>query len=233
MKKNLIIGLFAFVSMFLFSGCIDFLEEITYHRDGSGTYQFTIDMGAVKSLLDGLSDGEDQKEDQKDPMGDMNEKFDELKDKLSKIKGISNYQTINDTTAYLFGFKFDFKDLQALDYAIHEQSEDVSPTTKMFSGSKRLFSRFNEGSLAESMKDALAGDEAEDGDEDMEMVKAMFGDMKLRTVYHFDRKVKSTSNPNSLISADQKQVTIDYYFFKPELNKGNLGIGTEIKLKRR
>jgi len=229
MKKNVIIGLFAFVAMFMFTGCIDFLEEITYHRNGSGTYQFTVDMSQIKSLMDGL--GGDDTKDKDDPMKDVGEKFDELQNKLEKIPGISHFKNINDTSTYVFGFSFDFKNAEALDKALHEQNDKLSAATKLFSGSKRTFTRFNEGSMAEAMKDELAGDDAKD--EEMEMVKSMFGDMKLRTIYHFDRRVKSSSNENSLISADKKSVTIDYYFFKPELNKGDQGVGTVIKLKRR
>jgi len=55
-------------------------------------------------------------------------------------------------------------------------------------------------SLHNIFKNELTGDDS--SSEDLEMIKSMFGDMKLRTVYHFDRKVKSSTNPNSLISAD-------------------------------
>ena len=236
MKKTLIIGLFAFVSMFLFSGCIDFLEDITYHRDGSGTYKFTMDMGAIKSMIDGLGDlGDKDKDeddstspDKKDPTSDINEKFDELKTKLQDIEGISHFESINDTANYVFGFSFDFKNLAALDKALHKQNDKLATSTVLFSGKKRLLSRSNKGSLAESFQKEMMGD-----DEDSEMAKAMFEDMKMRTVYHFDRKVKSSSNPNSLISADYKTVTLDYYPLKPEMNKGNMGVGTTIKLKWR
>lgn len=232
MRKNVIIGLFTFVSLFMFTGCIDFLEEITYHKDGSGTYQFTVDMGAMKSMLDGLGSDEEK---EKDPTKDIDDKFKELEDKLKNIKGISQFKNINDTSAFVFGFSFDFKDALALNralaLALHEQDDKLASSTNLFSGSKRTLTRFNKGSMAETMKNELAGEETDE--EQMAMVKSMFGDMKLRTIYHFDRRVKSSSNVNSLISADNKNVTIDYYFFKPELNKGNDGVGTVIKLKRR
>jgi len=229
MKKSMIIGLFGFVSLFMFTGCIDFLEEITYHKNGSGTYQFTVDMGEMKSLLDGL--GENESEETKDPMKDMGEKFSELEQKLEKIQGVSHFKNINDTSSFVFGFSFDFKNAEALSKALLEQNEKLAASSQLFTGSKRLFTRFNKGSMAESMKNELAGEETDD--EQMAMVKSMFGDMKLRTIYHFDRRVKSSSNINSMISSDKKNVTIDYYFFKPELNKGKEGVGTVIKLKRR
>ena len=228
MRKNVIIGLFTFVSLFMFTGCIDFLEEITYHKDGSGTYQFTVDMSAMKSMLDGLGSNEEQ---EKDPMKDIDSKFKELEDKFEKIKGISQFKNINDTSAFVFGFSFDFKDALALNKALLAQDDQLASSTNLFSGSKRTLTRFNKGSMAEIMKNELAGEETDE--EQMAMVKSMFGDMKLRTIYHFDRRVKSSSNVNSLISADNKNVTLDYYFFKPELNKGDDGVGTVIKLKRR
>ena len=228
MRKNVIIGLFTFVSLFMFTGCIDFLEEITYHKDGSGTYQFTVDMSAMKSMLDGLGSNEEQ---EKDPMKDIDSKFKELEDKFEKIKGISQFKNINDTSAFVFGFSFDFKDALALNNALLAQDDQLASSTNLFSGSKRTLTRFNKGSMAEIMKNELAGEETDE--EQMAMVKSMFGDMKLRTIYHFDRRVKSSSNVNSLISADNKNVTLDYYFFKPELNKGDDGVGTVIKLKRR
>ncbi len=231
MKNNIIIGVFAFVSMFMFTGCIDFLEEITYHRNGSGTYQFTVDMSQMKSLLDGLGGDDSESSAKEDPMKDIGSKFDELENKLKKVQGISHFKSINDTSTFIFGFTFDFKNAEALNNALHEQDEKLAASTQLFTGSKRLFKRFNKGSMAEAMKDELAGDNAKD--EDMAMVKSMFEDMKLRTVYHFDRRIKSSSNVNSMISADKKNLTIDYYFFKPELNKGDDGVGTVIKLKWR
>jgi len=183
----------------MFTGCIDFLEEITYHKDGSGTYQFTVDMSAMKSMLDGLGSDEEK---EKDPMKDIDGKFKELEDKFEKIKGISQFKNINDTSAFVFGFSFDFKDALALNKALLAQDDQLASSTNLFSGSKRTLTRFNKGSMAETMKNELAGEETDE--EQMAMVKSMFGDMKLRTIYHFDRRVKSSSNVNSLISSGKE-----------------------------
>ena len=36
----------------LLSGCLNILEEITFKKDGSGTYALTLDMGEMKSMMD-------------------------------------------------------------------------------------------------------------------------------------------------------------------------------------
>ncbi len=225
MKQQLIVGLMAFISLFLFTGCIDFLEDITYHRNGSGSYKFTMDASAIGELVNSM--GKDEKPEGLGGMNDMGKAFMEMEDKLKNVPGISNFKAINDTINYLFGFSYDFKNATALNIAMQQQDPKETVKKTMFSGKKRKLIRSNNGGMADVFKKEMAGE----GDENMEMAKGFLADMKLRTVYHFDRKVKSSSNENSLISKDKKEVTIDYYFFKPEMNKGNEGIGTTIKLK--
>ncbi len=212
------------VSLFVFTGCIDFLEDITYHRNGSGSYKFTMDASAIGELVKGM--GDEAKPEGMGGIGDMGKAFEEMEDKLKNVPGISNFKSLSDTINYLFGFSYDFKNATALNAAMQQQDPKESVQT-MFSGKKRKLARSNNGGMADVFKNELSGE----GDENMEMAKGFLEDMKLRTVYHFDRKVKSSSNENSLISQDKKEVTIDYYFFKPELNKGDEGIGTTIKLK--
>lgn len=52
--KNL--KIFSFFSLItcslLLSGCLNILEEITFKKDGSGTYALTLDMGEMKSMMD-------------------------------------------------------------------------------------------------------------------------------------------------------------------------------------
>lgn len=224
MRKFITIGLFALTSLFTFSGCIDFLEDITYHKNGSGSYQFSIDAGELKSMLESFGDAAKEK----DPTNDMASSFDELQKKLENVVGISNFQSINDTTAFRFGFSFDFKNAKALDLALHKVDDNAEATTKYVEGSKRQFTRFNSASIINQL---LKGDGADD--EEMEMLKTMFVDMKIKTTYHFDRKVKSSSNPNSMLSADQKSVILEFYPFHSEDNKNKEGIGTTIQLKRK
>jgi hypothetical protein len=65
--KNTTLALIVAVMM-VFSGCINIIEEITFKRNGSGTYSLTFDLGDMISMLKQmdldkmLNDGEDKEE---------------------------------------------------------------------------------------------------------------------------------------------------------------------------
>ncbi len=229
--------LFLFIiSVFLLTattGCFDFYEEITYHRNGSGTYLFKVDMSELKDMVDLLSEmGDDSTKAENgnsmaNSFGELEHAFDDLAGKARHIEGISGFRAINDTSKYIFGFSVDFKNLTALDLFLHEYSKEIPSYVKTFEGKRRKLIRNKEGTIAAAMANALASDEFKDQKE----VLALFEDVKVHTVFNFDRKVKSVSNPAAVISANRKQVVLDYYLFAPEKNKGNEGMGVTVKLK--
>lgn len=63
-KKLTLVGVLAFLAIG-FNGCISAIEEITFNRDGSGTYALNYDLSAMMSMLKDMGDmgGEEEADD--------------------------------------------------------------------------------------------------------------------------------------------------------------------------
>ena len=100
-------------SLFLFSSCIEIVEEIDIQKDLSGTFSFYIDLGALDKL--------DNKMTGQYLPGDIITTIHEQPaiayDKLVKVKGISNIKSI--TSGGKYGVSFHFKNPSALNKALY------------------------------------------------------------------------------------------------------------------
>ena len=244
--KNLFLAALAIGSMTL-SGCLHILEEVTLKNDGSGTYKMTLDMSEIKSMMemfkgmapDSLSG--DSTNVSMDAAGDngmseMGQQLSNVAQTLKGVEGLSNVTEINDTTAFSFGYTFDFANVAALNKAmklINKEKYD-SKVEEVYKFSGKSFERLTTGDLGEEIKKALS--ENEDAEMEMEggmdMLKTFFADMTYKQVYHFPgRTVKKSSNELSSISDNGHTLTIELKPFDEEQQKKKLNVGTQVKLK--
>ncbi|MCS7037237.1 MAG: hypothetical protein RMJ33_03700 [Saprospiraceae bacterium] len=254
LTKRLLGWLTLGVVSLLFASCLHIVEEVTVKKDGSGSYKMTMDMGEVKSMMDALKnmgeeageenpDGENAQTDseeeeasgeEENSMAQMGAELSSVASSLRSIAGLSNVQEINDTSVYLFGYSFDFANIEALNKAIRvinrEKYDTKVEETFRFKGGN--FERLNVADIGEQFKKTLAEAEEEDEEGNMEMVKAFFSSMTYKQVYRFpDAKVKKSSNPLSELSSDGQSVTILLKPFDEEQQKKKPSVATVVKLK--
>ena len=170
-------------------------------------------------------------EDDADP-SKMGEEFAKMTETLERVKGLTNVQSINDTAAYVFGYSFDFQDIASLNKGLELVNKEKfdAKAEDVYSLSKKKFTRSGAANFGEEIKRALSEGEGEEGmEESMDMMKMFFGEMTYKTIYHFDRKIKSSSNDLSEIGPDGKTVTITMKPFSEDHK--NKGVATDIKLK--
>ena len=108
---------------------------------------------------------------------------------IKNMEGLSNV-TI-DTAGYVFMLNYDFDSEAALNKAIAAESKD-SPQANVYNLAEKSVSRTGLGSTGD-----LLG-EGED-DENMEMMKTFFSDMKYKLVINLPGRVKSVSNKKATI----------------------------------
>lgn len=201
------------------SGCFDIIEEIWVKKDGSGAYSYTINMGEAKSMIemfksmapDSTGAGEDNSMGQ---MDDISKGFTTVIGKLKEVKGITGAAEIKDTVNYVFGVKFNYADMAALNEATRIVAGKEAVDKPSFISEKKKFIFTDAFETKSDLTKALLGEE--EHNEDMEMAKNMFSETRLRKIYHFERQVKKASNKASQISSDKKSVTLDYYLFKED-----------------
>jgi hypothetical protein len=130
------------------TSCLHIIEEVTFKKNGSGTYAMTLDMGELKGMVDmfknfkpddivkpmksdssSTDDGitEVKPPEKKDglpdidpsnPFGQLGDQLGGVSESLSSIDGISNVKSIKDSVEFKFGYTFDFANMAALNKAI-------------------------------------------------------------------------------------------------------------------
>jgi hypothetical protein len=255
LPKKLLLWLTFAVAPLLFSGCLHIVEEVTVKKDGSGTYKLTLDMSEMKAMLDAFKemgentgDKEENSDDnvaeepsdggeegkQEDSVTQLGTTLSTVAQSLRSVTGLSDIQEFSDTVAYLFGYSFQFADIEALNKAIRvinrEKYENKVDETFRFKGGN--FERLNAADIGEQFKMMLTEIEEEDDSGNTDMARAFFASMTYKQVYSFpDAKVKKSSNPLSELSSDGQKVTIVLKPFDEEQQKKKPSVATAIKLK--
>ncbi|NMM49549.1 hypothetical protein [Marinigracilibium pacificum] len=225
MSKRLFFSLLAIVVTM--SSCFNFKETIFLKKNGSGTYTFTIDMSALKPMMEAFQNMADSADSEADGEGgptDMTKKFDKdmVKDKeiLESVEGITNVESISDEDTFIFGLKFDFDNVNSLNTALNKmnksENEDFEER-EFFQYNKKSFERLNffldKGELQDELKDESDEDMSE---AEFEQMMQMFGDMTYTTEYIFEEPVKDVSNNDALMTPDRKKVTIETKILKED-----------------
>jgi hypothetical protein len=242
------------------TGCLNILEEVSFSKNGSGTYSMMVDMSAAKEMIEmmkGMTEGQDaggtvgeiNLEDENSdppaptaegqepaPSNDMSQMGDAItggiKEALKGIDGITNVVEIADTTNFKFGYHFDFASVEALNKAIKVINKEKydAKADETFRFNGKKFERIGAANIGEELKKALSGEE--EGNEEMEMVKTFFSDMSYTQVYRFkDNTVKKSSNSLSQVSEEGHTLTITTKPFSEDPEMMKAGIATEVKLK--
>jgi hypothetical protein len=227
---------------FTLTGCLHIIEDVTFHDNGKGTYKMTLDMSEVKGMMEmmkGMAPADSTGEAGAVPdgsMGQMGQGLSDVAASLKGVQGITNVVETNDTTAFMFGYTFDFADAASLNRALKVINKDKfqSTTDEVFKFNGKTFERLGSGDIGSEMKKAMSESEAGDdaGGMDMDMIKNFFGDMTYKQVYHFpDREIKKSSNELGEVSEDKHSLTITLKPFDEEQAKKKVGVATEVKLK--
>ena len=234
--KKTTIGLMLFLAITM-SSCLNILEEITFKKSGSGHYKMSIDMSQMKQMMEMLKGmgGQDSTGTGAAEMGQLDQMgaaFTQLSDVLHGVRGLKNTMAINDTTNFVFGYEFDFDDIDALNRAVKkigDQGETKGGVPDaLFTFKKGKFERLDaSGGMVEDMKKAMIG-----GDENMEQAKMMFADMTATTIYNFpDQKVSKQNHSSGEISKDGHSIKIELKPFAEGADLKKMGSGIKAKIK--
>lgn len=244
--KQTLLTMIAIGSLTL-TGCFHIVEEVTFKKDGKGQYKMMIDMSEMKGMMDmvkGMAPDSTQTDstgavvggaEQDNSMATMGQEMSKVSTSLKNIQGITNVVEINDTSAFQFGYTFDFADIAALNRALKVINKEKyeSKTDEIFKFNGKTFERAATGDIGAEMKKAMAENTGEEGgDESLEMVKMFFADMSYKQIYHFpESQIKKPDNEMAEISDGGHTMTITIKPFNEEQSKKNPSIAVKTKLK--
>lgn len=211
----------------MLTSCFDILEEVTYHKDGSGEFKYVFDMSGLKPMMDMVAAMDSTGEMSMDTLSALSREF---SSKVQGLAGISDIEEIKNEETFHYGVSFKFDNLDALNAAVNQLTEGPGISTgeaDIFDGSKKKFIRLDAGKIS-SIFDEMMG---EAGGENAEMAMMFLKDVSYTTVYHFDKKVKKMSNEKAVLSNDKKTVTLKYFIFDDDRGGKNATIANTIKMK--
>lgn len=100
------------------SSCFEVIEDVTVHKNGSGTYKFIVNLSQSKNQIDKIRT-QDSILHVKVPTTAMADaKITEVKNKLKTVEGISNITITQDHTNYMYHLSCDFKNVASLNNAL-------------------------------------------------------------------------------------------------------------------
>ena len=240
-SKNLLLVFLAFGALSL-SSCLHIIEDVTFHKNGSGTYKMTLDMSEIKGMMEmmkgmggdstaaaaGMAGGLPD-----NSMSQMGEQLSSVAATIKGVQGISNVSEVNDTAAFKFGYAFDFADVNALNRALKIINKDKfeSKTDEIYKFDGKNFERTADGDIGAQMKKSLADNSGEEA-ENMDMMKTFFADMSYKQVYHFtDQKIKKNNNELGVLSDEEQTYTIELKPFNEEQAQKKVTVATKLKVK--
>jgi len=212
MKKLLLL---IFASMFLFSGCIEIIEEMTINPDKSGTVSFNMDLGT----LGGLAINMGEKYMQSSMLDQIKKMPETIAGMLKGIDGLSNIKPITNKKG-MYSVSFDFKNAKQLNEAIYKlldvKKHFFEPNYLRLTKSKLVKKnyapelRFYINKYRDQLKD-----------------KNVLNFISYKSIFHFPEEVKRFSNKKYTLSSDKK--TLEFKCTLEELLSEKANIGNRVK----
>ncbi len=209
MKRNALTLFLA--TLLLLTGCITIEESYTFHADGSGTMDYTIDltafaemMSSMENLEDAVSDEEVGKsEEEEDFLKEVKAVFAEKIEQLKSIDGISRVGLTEGKGEYVYAFSYDFKDLTALNKALNVLLNETEETEHTFfkASGKKLTRQSILGDIGKELSATH-----EDSDEmGKEMAEMMLSEVHYNVNFVFEKGLKSVKTDGNGTLSDDKQ----------------------------
>jgi hypothetical protein len=201
--KRYIVNLLLLLSLFLFTGCFEIIEEISLNDNGSGNISMTANLSRSKTkissimLMDSINGYKVPKKET------VQKHINKIVSELKQIKGVSNVKYNTDFNDYIFNISCDFTNVEVLNKVIlHFTTKNKANTVtkaKQFSYNKKTktFVRTYKYNIANEMKKINEKD------------KDVLQNASVTTIYRFQSSIISASNKKAHRSKNQKAIMLN------------------------
>ena len=183
--------------------CFEIIEEVDLNSDGSGKYEYTINMSQSRTKLDQIIRLDSINGYRVPKKSELKEPLEELIAKANGISGISNAQKSEDFENYIMSFTCDFADIDALNRLV----------TELRKGNKKVRSDIPEVHFsydAASKRYIRNGDYSIQADfaQVKEADKVIFDGATFTSIFRSDSELTSYSNNNARLSPNKKALML-------------------------
>ncbi|MCO5248703.1 MAG: hypothetical protein M9887_07140 [Chitinophagales bacterium] len=230
--RRIFVYLTIVICSFSLSSCLDIFENIHFNSDGSGKYSVTLSIKEqMREQLRRQKESQDSialankdiiaRQVEDDFLAYKNS-IDSITQNLNQIKGIYNVQSIINQEDFVFGYEFEFENVQALNRAFEKIAGDYTPDTpENYVIGKKEFSPT--ANYIEVNKNSIIRHQSSELGKILKMNtskgsnKGMMGgmdiayllqDLNYTTTFTFDKKIQTVSNVAALIDSNGNSVTL-------------------------
>jgi hypothetical protein len=202
MRKNIILYSVLFCTLLLFQGCFELVEKIDLHDNGSGSFQFIVNMSKSKVSINSILKMKTINGRPVPTQTDITQKVEEIKNTLAKCKGISEVSATLDLENYIATVKCFFDKIENLNLAIKQVAvkQKANPNeiqdSYAYQLSAKVFARLANFSFKAAYNKLSNAD------------KEIFNDANYTGIMRFDSEIKFANNADSKLSADKKAVML-------------------------
>jgi hypothetical protein len=202
-KTSSFLWIFSILTILLSTSCFEIIEEVNMNKNGTGSFNFTINMSQSKIHINSLFLLDSVNGRPMPKIEDFEKAIRRVELELKKDSALSNIGVKKNWKDYIFSVSGDFINIEALNKAI-KNINTVFNTPRgyqvelhdNFKYKQKVFERLYSYNLVNDYN-ALSGKD-----------KAVFKNAKYTTIYRFNSPVKSFTNPNALKSKSGKAIML-------------------------
>lgn len=194
-------GLF-FLILIGLTSCFEVIEDVTFKKDGSGTFKLVINLSQSKNEINTLMKL-DSSSGYKIPKPDeLNAYLDQAMKTLKNTEGLSSVNLKRDFKNWIFEIKTDFVSTQNLEEGLKNLNIDF------FDGRKFVFINKLNYSGKTLEREMQCVDEKTRKDLNKPTEKMIFAKAKYTTIYRFEETIDKSSNKRAKISPSKKAIML-------------------------
>ncbi|QCX39701.1 hypothetical protein FF125_15080 [Aureibaculum algae] len=212
--------------LFLLTSCA-FTEEIHINNDGSGTYNFKIDMSEMMQEMQDMGTKDSTAASKSiDTTFNFKDILDEKKDSIAQlskeeqaaIKAIADMnlhlQVDDEKGKMLMDFGLNFKDVSEIKNMEEKLTKAMSVNKNkgnapLMNKSNVTFSLNGNNFVRKTIPKKLTTEEENEVDKSIQQSGSFLDGSMYKLIYHFEKKIKSVSHKKASISNDGKTLTIE------------------------
>lgn len=207
--------IFILLSSILFTSCIEIIDDILIHDDGSGVFKYTVNLSSSKVKINSILALDSLKGKRVPELSEIKEKISLFKKSLSNQKGISNVLIEENYTDFIFKFSCNFSSPGVLQTGIENSIAEISEN-QVFLDAKYKWIQWDGNVLSRTIPDITSDKLKTLDSKDDELLKLG----TYTAISRFDRKIEKFDNPNAKLSKSltATMLKVDTYSLKENEN---------------
>jgi hypothetical protein len=187
----------------IFQSCIEIIDDLTIHNDGSGKHKYAINLSSSRIKVNSILALDSLNGKKVPSISEIKEKIAQFKQTLSMQKGISSVEISENYVDFIFKFECDFTNLTLFQDGM-KKTFAVIFNDKSISEMEFLWISFDSKTLKRSVPSIALDTFNKIGENDLELLKTGI----YTSITRFDKIVNEFTNPLSKLSKDKKSLML-------------------------